>query len=194
MSISDDAILEFMFNPESQGQPLDAISSTVDSKPKYTISPELQSKLEAMEKEAVMLVEEKQDTAKALEILGQCIQLEDKYASAYNNRAQVYRMNNELDKALQDLDCVISDIGEGQPKILRQAYTQRAIIKRQQGDLIGSRKDFEVGAKLGNPIARNVAVAENPYAKMCNQVMMEVMNRERTRGFDIVDASQQDKK
>lgn len=100
-------------------------------------------------------------------------------------------MNNELDKALQDLDHVISDIGEGQPKILRQAYTQRAIIKRQQGDLIGSRKDFEVGAKLGNPIARNVAVAENPYAKMCNQVMMEVMNRERTRGFDAVDATQQ---
>jgi len=48
-----------------------------------------------------------------------------------------------------------------------------------------------VGAKLGNPVARNVAVAENPYAKMCNQVMMEVMNRERMRGFDLVDASSQ---
>jgi hypothetical protein len=93
-------------------------------------------------------------------------------------------MNNQLDKALKDLDCVINDIGEGQPKILRQAYTQRAIIKRQQGDLVASRKDFELGAKLGNPVARNIAVSENPYAKMCNQVMMEVMNRERMRGFD----------
>lgn len=96
----------------------------------------------------------------------------------------MYRTKNELDKALKDLDYVISDIGEGQPKILRQAYTQRAILKRQQGDLAGSRKDFEVGAKLGNSVARNFAVNENPYAKMCNQVMMEVMNRERMRGFD----------
>lgn len=100
------------------------------------------------------------------------------------HRAQVYRMKNEFEKALKDLDYVIQDIGEGQPKILRQAYTQRAILKRQQGDLAGSRKDFEMGAKLGNPLARNVAVNENPYAKMCNQVMMEVMNHERTRGFD----------
>lgn len=91
-------------------------------------------------------------------------------------------MKDNLDGALKDLDYVINDIGEGQPKVLRQAYTQRAIVKRQQGDLVGSRKDFEMGAKLGNPIARNFAVNENPYAKMCNQVMMEVMNRERNRG------------
>ncbi|CEP08351.1 hypothetical protein [Parasitella parasitica] len=108
----------------------------------------------------------------------------------YAYRAQVYRMNNELDKALGDLDHVISDIGEGQPKILRQAYTQRAIIKRQQGDLVGSRQDFEMGAKLGNPVARNIAAAENPYAKMCNQVMMEVMKRERAKALD---ASQYEK-
>lgn len=93
-------------------------------------------------------------------------------------------MRDNLDAAIKDLDYVIDDIGQGQPKILRQAYTQRAIIKRQQGDLIGSRKDFEMGAKLGNPVARNFAVNENPYAKMCNQVMMEVLNREKMRGFE----------
>lgn len=38
-----------------------------------------------------------------------------------------------------------------------------------------------IGAKLGNPIARNIAVGENPYAKMCNQIMMEVMGREMNR-------------
>ena len=91
-------------------------------------------------------------------------------------------MKNKLDEALQDLNFVIEDAGEGQPKILRQAYTQRAVIKRQQGDVVGSRKDFEIGAKLGNPLARQIAVNENPYAKMCNHVMMEVMNRERMMG------------
>jgi hypothetical protein len=93
-------------------------------------------------------------------------------------------MQDNLDAALKDLDLVIDDIGQGQPKILKQAYTQRAIIRKQQGDITGSRQDFEMGAKLGNPIAKNFAVSENPYAKMCNQVMMEVMNRERTRGFN----------
>jgi hypothetical protein len=38
-----------------------------------------------------------------------------------------------------------------------------------------------VGAKLGNPFAKNIAVGENPYAKMCNQIMMEVMGREMNR-------------
>ncbi|OBZ86794.1 Tetratricopeptide repeat protein 36 [Choanephora cucurbitarum] len=182
MSISDDAVLEFMFNPENQGLPLDAISCTVDSNPKYTFSDETLAKLESMEKEAVVLVEKDQDTEKALSILNQCIDMEKNYASAYNNRAQIYRMKNKLDEALQDLNFVIEDAGEGQPKILRQAYTQRAVIKRQQGDVVGSRKDFEIGAKLGNPLARQIAVNENPYAKMCNQVMMEVMNRERMMG------------
>ncbi|KAI8366917.1 hypothetical protein BD560DRAFT_436038 [Blakeslea trispora] len=179
MSISDDAVLEFLFNPENQGLPLDAISSTVDTNPKYTFSAETLAKLELMEKEAVLSVERDQDTDKALSILNQCIEAEKNYASAYNNRAQIYRMSNKLDEALQDLNYVIEDVGEGQPKILRQAYTQRAVIKRQQGDVLGSRKDFEIGARLGNPLARQIAVNENPYAKMCNQVMMEVINRER---------------
>lgn len=83
--------------------------------------------------------------------------------------------NPEL--ATKDLDAVI-EIGKGQAAILRQAYTQRGIIKRQQGDQPGAQKDFEMGAKYGNPLARNIAISENPFAKMCNQVMMEVMSRE----------------
>ncbi|CAO3624785.1 unnamed protein product [Cunninghamella echinulata] len=83
---------------------------------------------------------------------------------------------------MEDLSQVIK-LGEGQPKVLRQAYTQRAILKRQQGDVIGSRADFEMGAKLGNPIAKNIAVNENPYSKLCNQIMMEVMSREVNKGI-----------
>jgi hypothetical protein len=32
-NISDDAVLEFMFNPEAQGLSLDAISNTIETKP-----------------------------------------------------------------------------------------------------------------------------------------------------------------
>jgi tetratricopeptide (TPR) repeat protein len=139
--------------------------------------------LETLEKQAVQAAE-KNDLDQALSLFNECITIEPNYASAYNNRAQLYRMQDEVEKAIADLDKVISDVGAGQPKVLRQAYTQRAILKRQQGDLNASREDFEMGAKLGNPVARNIAVKENPYAKMCNQVMMEVMKGELTKGLE----------
>ncbi|CEI89130.1 hypothetical protein RMCBS344292_03499 [Rhizopus microsporus] len=180
-NISDDAVLEFMFNPEAQGLSLDAIACTIDTKPKYEISSDLLPKLEQLEKDAVSAAEGN-DLNKALVLINQCIQLEPKYASAYNNRAQMYRLDKKIDRALDDLNLVIQDLGQGQPKVLRQAYTQRAIIKRQQGDLEGSRQDFEEGARLGNPVAKSVAVNENPYAKLCNQIMAQVMSQELRKG------------
>ncbi|KAI8093468.1 uncharacterized protein BX664DRAFT_329782 [Halteromyces radiatus] len=185
MNRNDDAILERIFNPEVQGLPLDSVSQTVEDNPVKVIEPELLNKLKSMERQAVDLAE-KDDLEGALEILNQCLALEKDYASAYNNRAQIYRLRKDDDKALEDLSKVI-ELGQGQPKVLRQAYTQRAIIKRQHGDMQGSRADFEMGAKLGNPIARNIAVNENPYAKMCNQVMMEMMGREMKGTSDHVE-------
>lgn len=52
----------------------------------YTISEETIEKLKALEKEAIDLVEKDQNYTKALSLLDECIQIEDKYASAYNNR------------------------------------------------------------------------------------------------------------
>lgn len=79
-------------------------------------------------------------------------------------RAQVHRLMKNNEAAMKDLDKVISTLGKGQPSILRQvnlslylpitnadmviiikAYTQRAILKRSQGDAEGSRIDFEQG-------------------------------------------------
>lgn len=53
----------------------------------YEISPEMISKLEALEKEAVALVEkDEKNSDEALALFNQCIELESKYPSAYNNR------------------------------------------------------------------------------------------------------------
>ncbi|KAI9305577.1 hypothetical protein BJ944DRAFT_200797 [Cunninghamella echinulata] len=177
---TDEAVLELIFNPEAQGVPFESVAQSVQSNPIKEIEPEKLEKLKSMEKEAIDLAE-KNELDSALKILNECIELENEYASAYNNRAQIYRLKNDTDKAMEDLSQVIK-LGEGQPKVLRQAYTQRAILKRQQGDVIGSRADFEMGAKLGNPIAKNIAVNENPYSKLCNQIMMEVMSREVNKG------------
>ncbi|KAG0171160.1 Tetratricopeptide repeat protein 36 [Apophysomyces sp. BC1034] len=179
MPVSDDAVLELIFNPEAQGLSLDSIEATVDTTAEKAFDPELLEKLQKLEKEAIDFAENG-DTDSALATLNKCIETEKEYPSAYNNRAQIYRMRKEDDLALKDLDTVIK-LAEGQPKVLRQAHTQRAILRRQQGDLVGAREDFATGAKYGNPFARNVTINENPYAKMCNQVMMEVMSRETMR-------------
>ncbi|CAO3644910.1 unnamed protein product [Cunninghamella blakesleeana] len=179
---TDEAVLELIFNPEAQGVPFESVAQSIQNNPLKAIEPEKLEKLQKLEKEAIELAE-KEDLDGALKVLNQCIDLEPEYASAYNNRAQIHRMKNDTDKAMEDLGNVIK-YGEGQPKVLRQAYTQRAILKRQEGDVIGSRADFEMGAKLGNPIAKNIAVNENPYSKLCNQIMMEVMSREMNKGPD----------
>lgn len=52
----------------------------------YKISPETIVRLEAIEKEAVTLVEKDANSDKALKLFNQCIEIESKYSSAYNNR------------------------------------------------------------------------------------------------------------
>ncbi|KAJ1989915.1 hypothetical protein H4R33_001913 [Dimargaris cristalligena] len=101
-------------------------------------------------------------------VISQCA----KYASAYNNRAQVYRLQNQYDAALDDLAMALK-YSNGDPKVLKQAYTQRAIIKRARGDTDGAFYDFELGGKYGNPVAKDAAVLENPYSKLCNAIMKE---------------------
>ncbi|KAI9286582.1 hypothetical protein BC943DRAFT_351387 [Umbelopsis sp. AD052] len=174
--ISDDAILELVFNPEAQGLPLEAVADTVDTTGAREIPTDILSQVQELETQGVKLAEEEK-LDEALEKLTQAIAICDYYASVYNNRAQVYRLKNDLESAVTDLEQAMKH-GVGQPKVLRQAYTQRAIIRKQQGNLEGAQADFERGAKFGNPIAKSITVNENPYAKMCNQIMLEVMGRQ----------------
>jgi hypothetical protein len=37
--------------------------------------------------------------------------------------------------------------------------------------------DFERAAQLGNPVAKEAAVRFNPYAKMCNAMLAEAMEK-----------------
>ncbi|KAJ3058487.1 Tetratricopeptide repeat protein 36, partial [Quaeritorhiza haematococci] len=128
-----------------------------------TIDPEMLERVKAIEVEALDLAERKNDLDGTIEKLSEAIGVCPVYASAYNNRAQAYRMKGETDLALQDLELAIQH-GVRNNNILKQAYTQRAIIKKQKGDIAGSEADFAQGAKYGNQIAKAV-VRNNPYAK-----------------------------
>mgnify|MGYP001792502558 CR=1 FL=1 len=56
-----------------------------------------------------------------------------------------------------------------------QAFTQRAMIRRLEGDDDGCRSDFAKAAELGSKFAKQQLVNLNPYAALCNQMLSEMM-------------------
>jgi hypothetical protein len=95
-------------------------------------------------------------------------------ASLYNNRAQIYRLQKRFQNALNDLDLAIKYAPTSD--LLGTAYTQRAVLKKELGDVVGSNQDFELGAKYGHPLAKS-QISNNPYAKLCNSIVAEAMRR-----------------
>ncbi|KAI0853685.1 hypothetical protein F5Y00DRAFT_57930 [Daldinia vernicosa] len=177
-----------------------------------------------------------QEYRQCLSKLGELITEYPKYASARNNRAQVFRRLygdtlllsgdqalkgllsdvDELEKsqaadlALSDLDWAISlltpksifaAISPQAGKTLSLAHTQRAAIYHmtsksfQAGskiNIVGRReeswtkndfeeaasRDFALGGRYGNDIAKALAVSTNPTAKLCGQMVREAMKKE----------------
>ena len=76
--------------------------------------------------------------------------------------------------ALPDLDAAISHAHRDR-LTLRQAHTQRGLIRRGRGDDEGARADFELAARLGSALARQCLVSMNPYAAMCNAMLSRAM-------------------
>ncbi|KAI0227656.1 hypothetical protein L0F63_006883 [Massospora cicadina] len=144
-----------------------------------SIDAELLSNLKVLELEAVRLAEEGASStdadaslySEAISKFSEVISLCPEYASAWNNRAQAYRMAGDVEKALADLEKAIH-YGHfaNDSRTLGQAYTQRAETETAASDL-------ENGAKYGNTIAKKLAVAQNPYAKMCSAMVKEMLTR-----------------
>ncbi|KAK9695008.1 hypothetical protein K7432_013193 [Basidiobolus ranarum] len=173
ISEHDRQVLDRVFNPE--GVPFSPESGDSSKGTSYTdeIPADLLAKLKASEVEAVKIAENGnlvEAIKKLSEIIDECPQ----YSSAYNNRAQARRLNEDTAGALEDLEKAI-ETANGDVSVLKQAYTQRAIVKKSNGDQEGARLDFEKGAHYGNTVARDAAVRENPYAKLCNAMVMEAM-------------------
>ncbi|KAI1656158.1 hypothetical protein F4813DRAFT_135799 [Daldinia decipiens] len=177
-----------------------------------------------------------QEYRQCLSELGELITEYPKYASARNNRAQVFRRLygdalllsgdqasrgllsevDELEKsqaadlALSDLDqaiylltpkSIFAAISPQAGKTLSLAHTQRAAIYHmtsksfQAGskiNIVGRKeeawkkndfeeaasRDFALGGRYGNDIAKALAVSTNPTAKLCGQMVREAMKKE----------------
>jgi len=110
---------------------------------------------------------------------------------------------NDLDKAISLLTpkSLCSAISPTTGKTLSSAHTQRAAIyymtsKALHSDVttcLGGRKeekwakldfenaasrDFALGGRYGNEIAKGLAVSTNPTAKLCGQIVREAMKKE----------------
>ncbi|KAI8922824.1 hypothetical protein BC831DRAFT_474051 [Entophlyctis helioformis] len=178
--LTDDQILDAIFNNHGEI----ALPSVYDATPRATAAAAAASliddstlmQLKQLEQDAVGQAEQG-DLAAAHATLSRAVTLCPVYASAYNNRAQVLRLLGRPDEAYDDL-CKAIDHGTttNSQQTLKQAYTQRAIIKRSRGDEAGADQDFAKGAQYGNEIARGM-VKNNPYAKLCNAMVTEAMAR-----------------
>lgn len=115
----------------------------------------------------------------AIELFNKAILLAPEHASSYNNRAQAYRLQGNIQASLQDLNKAI-ELCHGQGKVACQAFTQRGLIKRLAEDEDGSKEDLRNAANLGGQFAKQLLQTMNPYAALCNQMLTEVMSKLRS--------------
>ncbi len=121
------------------------------------------------------------------------------------NRLQISSILTDLNKtvSLASPSTPEDSISELQVSLLSKAHTHRGylLLKASQAinqpgsssftlpaelaDLDGEQleemasKDFLLGGRYGNKIARELSVKTNPYAKMCGAIVKEAMRRER---------------
>jgi tetratricopeptide (TPR) repeat protein len=157
---SDDAVLDAIFNP---GNPINLEGIFLPDCKKLPISDGLLMQLKQHEQDGLAFAEQ-EDFASAINSFTKAIKLYPEYASAFNNRAQAYRLAGRNEDAMRDLELAIK-FGQDFPSTLRQAYTQRAALHRKNGDFKAAERDLELGAQFGNPVAKGL-VKENPYAKL----------------------------
>lgn len=171
----DRAVLNSLFNPLL---PLgefvydEAINSEL--KDEEIITPEIEEAKE-LELEGVKTAEAGQ-IKKAIHIFTKAINIAPNRASSFNNRAQAYRLDGNIQSALEDLNNAIN-LSQGKGKAGCQAYCQRALIHRLQGNDESARKDFEISAKLGSEFAKSQLVQMNPYAALCNQMLNKMISQ-----------------
>ncbi|PAV87694.1 hypothetical protein WR25_03733 [Diploscapter pachys] len=165
----DRAVLSRILNPL---MPSEDISNNNDVAVDKPIEHEGYAESKELEKQGVRTAEGG-DVNAAIEIFTRAISTCDINPSAYNNRAQAYRLVEKNEEALADLNRAI-ELSEEQGKSGCQAFVQRAMIHRLKGDDDAARADFEKAANLGSSFAKLQLVALNPYAAMCNKMLSEV--------------------
>ncbi|ORY24275.1 hypothetical protein BCR33DRAFT_860352 [Rhizoclosmatium globosum] len=132
------------------------------------------AQLQILESKGVAAAESN-DLESALSFFSSAIDSWPWHPSALNNRAQTLRMLGRDADAMRDInDAIEYALAQQNEGVLKMAYAQRAILRKNEGNMSGAEEDLLKAAKLGNETAR-AAVKNNPYAKMCNAMVSELM-------------------
>ncbi|WEW58240.1 hypothetical protein PRK78_003708 [Emydomyces testavorans] len=237
LSSNDSKVLQALFDAESSPSPASSAVQTDSSLPPLPHIPasELPS-LQERELQAIGRLQSSDASPSldaintAISELSTIINEYPKYASAYLNRAQAYRLlidtqtNEPLSSStpspatqlFSDLADTISlltprtptaPVSPLQSRILANAHTHRAYILYKAArntdasspsaaetrrsllpatlqDASSDRLeemasfDFQAGGRYGNPVAKQMAVHTNPYAKMCGAIVKDAMKAE----------------
>ncbi|KAJ7305365.1 hypothetical protein JRQ81_011308 [Phrynocephalus forsythii] len=179
----DRAVLQSIFHPDTPFAELsgeeEEEEEEEEGQAEDASDPRLVEEAKRLEIEGVRAAEAR-NLDGALESFGRAIQLLPERASAYNNRAQAFRLKGDVASALEDLETVL-ELSRGAGPVARQGFVQRGLIRRLEGREEEARRDFEEAARLGSSFARQQLVRMNPYAALCNQMLSEVMKQLRVR-------------
>jgi len=168
---NDRSVLDSIFSP------MLPIEEEKTVEPELWCAPESEDEYKASSPFEVEGVKAAEDgaTDRAIDLFSKAITHAPNRASCYNNRAQALSLKGDLDGALQDLDKALSLCVNDQPqKVASSAYTQRGIIHQAKGDMPAAMSDYKKGAALGNAFAKQQVVANNPMAKLCNEMLSQV--------------------
>ena len=161
----DDAILDMIFN-----NPGEFVFPEHKQGPE--ISAELLLELKQLELEAVGLAQQEK-LELALELIDRGIQKCSVYGSLYNNKAQILVLQEKFESSLAAIELAIK---YGDSIVISKAFTQKGLILTRLGKKEEAEQAYQQGARYGNPIAKQ-QVAENPYAKMCNSILVAAMKQ-----------------
>lgn len=164
-------MLNAIFNPHTPFEVQDETSSDKENPENILVE-----ELKKLEVEAVKYAQNG-EFEKSLNILNEVIEKCPKYASGYNNRAQLYRIQGNNESAINDLNKAI-EMSHGKGLAASQAYMQRGLMSKQSNDTENALEDFRKASKLGNVFAKQLLLEMNPYAALCNKMLSEVFAKE----------------
>ena len=85
------------------------------------------------------------------------------------NSGEKVAASADLEKALE--------LCHNEGKVAGQAFTQRALIHKLNGDSEAALEDFKKGARLGNSFAKSQVAEVNLYAALCNQMLSQAISK-----------------
>lgn len=179
-SENDAVVLNAVFNPHA---PFDMPASTAAEIQDVAELEEVSPEIKKLEIDAVNAAQNG-DFTTSMEMFEKVIGMAPEYASVYNNRAQLLRIQGDNEDALNDLNTAIQLSG-GKGLAASQAYCQRAMLHQLNGNCEDGENDFRAAAALGNAFAKSQLVSMNPYSALCNQMLGEVFSRVRNGEPDL---------